>query len=78
LAEGRARQQGSTAEFRRFALIALGSADESALWCKFAKDLGYLSEDQYAQLSNQFTEIAKMLNGLIAKLNPSWHPIPDT
>jgi four helix bundle protein len=71
LAEGRARQQGSTAEFRRFALIALGSADESALWCKFAKDLGYLSEDQYAQLSNQFTEIAKMLNGLIAKLNAS-------
>jgi four helix bundle protein len=71
LAEGRARQQGSTAEFRRFALIALGSADESALWCKFAKDLGYLNEDQYAQLSNQFTEIAKMLNGLIAKLNAS-------
>ena len=43
LAEGRARQQGSTAEFRRFALIALGSADESALWCKFAKDLGCLT-----------------------------------
>ncbi|MEQ1489602.1 MAG: four helix bundle protein [Terricaulis sp.] len=51
LAEGRARQQGSTADFRRFVLIALGSADESALWCRFAKDLGYLDEDQYEQLS---------------------------
>jgi four helix bundle protein len=69
LAEGRARQQGSSAEFRRFALIALGSADESALWCRFAKDLGHLTEDQYDDLSKQFVEVAKMLNGLIAKLN---------
>jgi four helix bundle protein len=29
LAEGRARQQGSSAEFRRFVLIALGSTDET-------------------------------------------------
>jgi four helix bundle protein len=71
LAEGRARQQGSNVEFRRFVLIALGSADESALWCRFAKDLGYLSEGQYMQLSDQFSEIARMLNGLIAKLNTS-------
>ena len=71
LAEGRSRQQGSTAEFKRFVLIALGSADESALWCRFAKDPGYLSEDQYAQLSAQFTEIARMLNGLIARLSHS-------
>jgi len=71
LAEGRARQQGSNAEFRRFVLIALGSADESALWCKFARDLGYLTEDQHAQLTGQFSEIAKMLNSLASKLNAS-------
>jgi four helix bundle protein len=69
LAEGRARQQGSTAEFRRFALIALGSADESALWCKFAKDLGYLTDEQFVTLSERYAEIARMLNGLVAKLN---------
>ncbi|HEX8900463.1 four helix bundle protein [Vitreimonas sp.] len=69
LAEGRARQQGSTAEFRRFVLIALGSADESALWCKFAKDLGYLSDEQFERYHGQFAEIARMLNGLVAKLN---------
>ncbi|MCL4713510.1 MAG: four helix bundle protein [Hyphomonadaceae bacterium] len=69
LAEGRARQQGSTAEFRRFVLIALGGADKSALWCSFAKDLGYLTDEQYERLAEQFSEIARMLNGLVAKLN---------
>ena len=68
LAEGRARQQCSNAEFRRFVLIALGSADESSLWCRFAKDLGYLSEEQFSVLHGQFSEIAKMLNGLLSRL----------
>jgi four helix bundle protein len=66
--EGRGRQQGSNAEFRRFVLIALGSADESALWCKFARDLGYISEEEHERLETQFIEIARMLNGLAAKL----------
>lgn len=68
LMEGRGRQQGSNAEFKRFVLIALGSADESALWCKFAKDLGYLTDDEFEQLESRFFEIARMLNGLAAKL----------
>jgi four helix bundle protein len=68
LAEGRGRQQGSKAEFKRFVLIALGSADESRLWCHFAKDLGYLSEEQFSDLDARFGEVARMLNGLIATL----------
>lgn len=68
LAEGRARQQGSTAEFRRFVLIALGSADESALWCRFARDLGYLDDLKFDSLQAQFREIARVLNGLLSKL----------
>jgi four helix bundle protein len=39
LTEGRGRQQGSQAEFRRFVLMALGSADETLLWIRFARDL---------------------------------------
>ncbi|GIK50110.1 MAG: hypothetical protein BroJett013_28070 [Alphaproteobacteria bacterium] len=50
-------------------MIALDSADESALWCSFAKDLGYLTDEQYERLAEQFSEIARMLNGLVAKLN---------
>jgi four helix bundle protein len=68
LAEGRARQQGSSAEFRRFVLIALGSADETILWCRFAKDLGYMDPDTHDGFSASFGEIARMLNGLAAKL----------
>jgi four helix bundle protein len=48
--------------------MALGSADESALWCRFAKDLGYLSEKEFEQLNGQFVEIAKMLNALASRL----------
>ena len=68
LAEGRAKQQGSTAEFRRYVLIALGSADETLLWCRFAKDLGYLDPPTHEKLAESFGEIARMLNGLSAKL----------
>jgi len=68
LIEGRGRQQGSSAEFKRFVLIALGSADESALWCKFARDLGYLNEQEFERLESEFVEVARMLNGLAAKL----------
>jgi four helix bundle protein len=68
LAEGRARQQGSSAEFRRFVLMALGSADETILWCRFAKDLGYLSSSEHERIADRFGEIARMLNGLATKL----------
>jgi four helix bundle protein len=68
LVEGRGRQQGSSVEFRRFVLMALGSADESALWCRFAKDLGYVSAEECARLEAQFSEIARMLNKLASKL----------
>ena len=68
LAEGRARQQGSTAEFRRYVLMALGSADESRLWCRFARDLGYLDEKTFEDTDSRFGEVAKMLNGLAQRL----------
>ena len=68
LAEGRARQQGSTAEFRRFVMIALGSADETILWCRFAKDLGFVDAETHDGLERRFKEIARMLNGLAQKL----------
>jgi len=68
LAEGRGRQQGSAAEFRRYVLMALGSTDETLLWCRFAKDLGYLRGEQHDHFERACGEIARMLNGLIARL----------
>lgn len=68
LAEGRAKQQGSSAEFRRYVLMALGSADETLLWLRFAEDLGYLDESAAATLASGFSEVARMLNGLASTL----------
>lgn len=78
LAEGRGRQQGSRADFRRFVLIALGSADETLLWLRFARDLGYLSAEQYAAFDGRFGEVARMLNGLAVSLNRSDALTPET
>ena len=49
--------------------MALGSADETLLSCRFAKDLGYLDDPEYQRISGAYAEIARMLNGLIAKLS---------
>jgi four helix bundle protein len=39
LVEGGGRQPGSDAEFRRYVVMAIGSADEARLWCCYAADL---------------------------------------
>ena len=40
LAEGFGRQQQSKPEFRRFLMMALGSADEMQVWAMYCRDLG--------------------------------------
>jgi four helix bundle protein len=44
IAEGFARQGAQPADFRRYLIMALGSADEMRLWCRYCLDLGYLDE----------------------------------
>jgi len=48
--------------------MALGSADETLLWRRFAKDLGYLQDEEHQKLERDYAEIARMLNDLIARL----------
>ena len=45
LAEGFGRQQQSKPEFRRFLMMALGSADEMQVWTMYCRDLGYVGAD---------------------------------
>ena len=45
LAEGFGRQQQSKPEFRRFLIMALGSADEMQVWTMYCRDLGYIGAD---------------------------------
>ena len=69
IAEGSARQRSSKAEFRRYLVMAMGSADEARLWCRYAQDLGYLPEATSAVWQASFQEIAKMLQGFIARFD---------
>jgi len=65
------------AEFYRFLQIAMGSASELEYELQLAKDLQYLSDDDYQLLNCKLIEVRKMLNGLIQRVRPTRtnHPI---
>ena len=67
LVEGFAKQAQSKAEFRRFVVMAIGSADEMRLWCRYCLDLGYIDETTWRQWRDDYQEIARMLHGLVRK-----------
>ncbi len=67
MVEGSGRLRGSRAEFRRYLLMALGSADEARLWCRYAEDLGYIDTAQAARWRAAFAEVARMLQGLVER-----------
>ena len=67
LAEGVGRSRASRREFERYLVMALGSADEARLWCRYAEDLGYASSEQAASWRASYVEIARMLHGLMAR-----------
>src|SRR5580704_14816781 len=67
IAEGFGKQKQSPAEFKRFLMIAMGSADEMRVWLRYCFDLGYITEDQWQSWRDAYHEIAKMLQGLHKK-----------
>jgi four helix bundle protein len=68
IAEGFARQGVQPADFRRFLIMALGSADEMRVWTRYCLDLGYIDEVIWQSWRQEYHEIAKMLQGLIKAL----------
>ncbi len=69
LVEGAGRQSESNTEFRRYVRMAIGSADEAKLWCRYAEDLGYVAPDIAERWRETFTELARMLQGLLKHLS---------
>ena len=67
LAEGVGRSRASRREFERYLVMALGSADEARLWCKYAEDLGYAPAEQAEAWCTSLQEIARMLQGLLSR-----------
>ncbi len=67
IAEGCVR--GSSAEFRRFLLIALGSASELEYHILLSHELGYFNKSQCESMSNDAVELKRMLTSFIQKLS---------
>ncbi len=64
LAEGFGKQHFSKPEFKRYLLIAIGSADEMRLWLHYCLDLKYIDKITALRLKDDYQNIAKMLTGL--------------
>ena len=74
IAEGFGKQRSSSKEFKRYLVIAIGSADEMRVWCRYCLDLGYIDETMWRRWSDEYREIAKMLQGLINSLGANSDP----
>ena len=68
IAEGYGKRS-SQEEFKRFLVMAMGSANEVRVLLEFAKDLGYIEQTQYEKASQEYDEIGKMLNVLIQTIS---------
>ena len=64
IAEGFGKQALSAKEFNRFLFMAIGSCDEMRVWCRYVLDLGYVDEPTWQHWSDEYKEIARMLQGL--------------
>ena len=64
IAEGFAKQRSSKAEYKRYLMMALGSADEMRVWLRYCHDLGYVDEASWARWRDEYQQIARMLHGL--------------
>ena len=74
IAEGFGKQRSSSKEFKRYLVIDIGSADEMRVWCRYCFDLGYIDETMWRRWSDEYREIAKMLQGLINSLGANSDP----
>ena len=64
VAEGFGRQRQSRAEYKRFLIMAIGSADEMQVWIRYARDLGYVEAATGERWMEEYRSIARMLQGL--------------
>lgn len=67
LAEGSGR--GTTNELKRFCALSKGTTEEVLFYLDLAKELKYLTEEDYFKLSSNAKIILKMLQSLINSLS---------
>jgi four helix bundle protein len=74
IAEGYGKRRRSAAEFKRYLLMAIGSADEMQVWLKYAADLKYMDQAICERWRDEYRQIARMLQGLYSKLSTRLDP----
>ena len=65
-------KRASTAEFKRYLQIAIGSCDETRMWLDMSKDEGYISENDCKEVKDRYNRIGAML----ASLWKQWRGLP--
>ena len=68
IAEGFGKQRSSSAEFKRFLMMAVGSADEMQVWIKYAGDLNYVAQETCKRWRDEYRQIARMMQSFYSKL----------
>lgn len=66
IVEGKAR--GSRKDFKRFLLIARGSLEEVKYQSLLAKELKYMNEEQYEEITVMIEDVGRLLGGMIRKV----------
>jgi four helix bundle protein len=66
--------KSTNAELRHFLNIALGSANEVEYFLLLAKDLKYLPEEKFIELTTDINSIKAMLIALIGKVKATLKP----
>ena len=61
-------------KFKRYLLMAIGSADEMQVWLKYAADLKYMDQAICERWRDEYRQIARMLQGLYSKLSTRLDP----
>jgi four helix bundle protein len=74
IAEGFAKQRRSSAEYRRYLLTAIGSADEMRVWIRYCLDLNYIGDATSQRWRDEYLAIAKMLQVIYTR----WSSTPTS
>ena len=67
VAEGYAKKE-SQQEFKRFLMMAMGSANEMSVLLDFSRDFGYIDAQTHEKANREYDEISRMLNVLIQRI----------
>ena|SRR5579871_395282 len=67
LAEGFGKQRQSNLEFKRYLLMAIGSADEMQVWLRYCSDLKYVDQATCERWRDEYRRVARMLQSLATK-----------